>query len=196
MGRVVVLWTAVFALLCGVAQAGLPAAHQLSEDELQDEMARNRALKTYVSRNGVPDLAETHPLSDRPPWDAYEVVLYYLDGRREIRFARAAILGRPDIQLVRSERQLSSDEAAAVAARATRRGAAADLQGTRARAASDLQGSSARLAPDERAEAAARRAEHAANAVEAAAVSAERAADRAEAVTARMESAFHRALRK
>jgi hypothetical protein len=185
MARVVVVWVAAVALLCGVAGTGLTAPHQLSEDELRGEMARNRALNAYVARNGLPDVAETRPLADRPPWDAYEVVLYYLDSRTEIRFARAAILGQPDIQIVRYDRTLTDDDAAALAARADRRGAGAD-EPVRALTAG----------PEERAEAAAQRAERAASQVEAAALTAERAAERAEAVTARMESAFHRALRK
>ena len=174
MGRVVVVWMAALALLSGVARADVPASHQLSEDELRTEMGRNRARAAYVDRNGLPDVAETRSLSDRPPWDSYEVVLYYLDRRSEMRFARASILGRPEVQLVRSERTLSDAEVDALRDRVTRWN----------------------LKPDERAEAAARRAENAASTVETAALSAERAADRAEAVSARIESAFHSALRK
>lgn len=174
MGRVVVVWMAAVALLSGVARAGVPAPHQLSEEELRSEMARNRALAAYVDRNGLPDVAETQALADRPPWDAYEVILYYLERRSEMRFARASILGRPEVQLVRTERPLTDDEVAALRDRMTRW----------------------KLRPDERAEAAARRAENAASTVETAALSAERAAERAEAITARMESAFHRALLK
>lgn len=174
MGRVVVGWMVAVALLAGVARAVMPPPRQLSEDELQSEMAQNRALAAYVKRNGAPDVAETQALSDRPPWDSYEVILYYLDQRREMRFARASILGRPDVQLIHNERQLTEDEAAAMRDKIGRR----------------------RLSPDERAEAAARRAENAATTTENAALAAERAAERTEAVTARMESAYHRALLK
>ena len=174
MRRVVVGWMMAVALLSGVARAAMPAPHQLSEDELQGEMARNRALAAYVKRNGPPDVAEIQTLADRPPWDSYEVVAYYLDQRREMRFARASVLGRSEVQIVRAERTLTEDEAAAIRDRVGRRA----------------------LRPDERAEAAARRAENAAASIENAAGAAERAAERTEAVTARMESAYHRALLK
>jgi hypothetical protein len=163
-----------FVVLAEVARAAMPVPHQLSEDELASEMAQNRALAAYVKRNGPPDIAETRMLSDRPPWDAHEVVVYYLDRRTEMRFARASILGRSEVHTIRRERTLTEDEAAALRDRVGRRN----------------------LGPDERAEAAARRAENAASSTENAALAAERAADRTEAVTARMESAYHRALRK
>src|SRR5207244_8210522 len=79
---------------------------------------QNRALAAYVARNGMPDVAAWHFLADRPPWDDHEVTLDYLDARTEISFARASILGRPEIQLIRYQRTLSDEEAAALAPRA------------------------------------------------------------------------------
>jgi hypothetical protein len=174
MTRGVVLGTVWVIGVAGLAAATMRGARELTLEELRAEMARNRRLAAYVARNGLPDLAETHSLATRPPWDKYEVTLYYLDSRTEVGFARAFILGRPDIQLERYERTLTDEQLAALSTlpRLQRGGPAA------------------------RAEEAARRAEQAAARVEAAAESAERAAERAEAITTRMESAFHRALRK
>ena len=162
-------------LLGGVVVAGATQDGELTDAELRGEMAHNRALASYVVRNGMPDVAETHFLDDRPPWDDHEVTLYYLDMRKEIAFARAFILGRPEIQIVRYERPLTDEQVAALA--------------TRVRPGRGL-------GPAERAEDSARRAEDAAGRVEAAADSAERAADKAEAIASKMETAFHRALRK
>jgi hypothetical protein len=178
MRRRVVVWLVSVVALFGAAGAQARNERQLTEDELRAEMARNQTMAAYVNRNGLPDLAQTRFLADRPPWDDHEVTLYYFDAHKEIGFARALILGRPDIQITRYERDLTDEEIAALS--------------NRARLAPTTQG----LGPDERAEAAALRAENAAGRVEAAAATAERAAERAEAVTARMETSFHRALRK
>jgi septal ring-binding cell division protein DamX len=168
-------------LLASVAVASARGERELTDEELRAEIARNKALAAYVARNGDPDIAETRFLSDTPPWDDHEVTLYYLDSRKEIGFARAWILGRPEVQLQRYERPLTDEQIAALASRARPRATTTSM---------------AALGPDERAEGAARRAEAAASRVEAAADTAERAADRAEAVSSKMESAFHRALRK
>jgi hypothetical protein len=177
MGRGVGVWLGCAALLCGVAAVGAETGRELSNDELVAEMARNRTLAAYVERNGEPDVAERHFLADRPPWDAHEVTLYYLDQRKEIGFARAIILGRPEIHLVRYERPLSDAQVAALS--------------QRARPHAMVSGD-----PADRAEAAAQRAEDAAARVERAADAADGAAARAEAVVARMETEFQRALRK
>jgi len=171
----VVVWVAGAVLLAGIGVVGAGDEHQLNHEELRAEMARNRALATYVARNGEPDVAETHFLADRPPWDDHEVTLYYLDARTEIGFACAWILGRPEVQIERYERPLGDERVAAPAARAFHRGGREP-------------------GPAERAEDAARRAESAAGRVEMAAASAERAADRAEAVVGETESAPERAL--
>ena len=170
-------------LLVGVATANVLGEHDLSAEELRTEMVRNRALAAYVHRNGEPDVAETHFLSDRGPWDDHEVTVYYFDLHKEVGFARAYILGRPEVQLERYERPLTDEQIASLASRA-RKNAATQAVTT------------ASLGPGDRAEAAAQRAEAAAGRVEAAADAAENAAGRAEAVSNRMESAFHSALRK
>jgi hypothetical protein len=174
MRRVVVTWMVGLGSLAFVTAGGANGAHELTEEQLVSEMTRNRALAAYVARNGLPDVAETHHLSTRPPWDHDEVTLYYLEDRTEIGFARAFILGRPEVQIERYSRPLTDAQVAALSARPKLR----------------------RGDPTARAEDAALRAENAAGRVELAAASAERAADRAEAIAGKMESAFHRALRK
>jgi hypothetical protein len=151
-------------------------------------MAQNRALERYIERNGMPDLAATRFLADVPPWDDHEVALYYLDKRQEIGFARAAILGRPEVQMERYRRPLTDEQVAALATRARQRPLDAPP------AAAPPRGGA--LGPAERSEESARRAEEAAMRVERAADSAERAAERAEAVTSRMEQTFQQSLRK
>lgn len=187
MRRGVVVWMGGAFLLAGLAVAAARAERDLTDDELRAEMAQNKGMAAYIARNGMPDIAETHFLADKPPWDDHEVTLYYLDARKEIGFARASILGRPIVQIERYERALTDKQVAALSARArARRGAGAP-------AAAQL---GAGAGPVERAEDAARRAEDAAGRVEQAADATERAAERAESVVARMESAFHRSLRK
>ena len=205
MRSVVACLTFAIAMSTG-ALAGMKGGHELSDEELRTEIGQNRALAAYVARNGMPDVAEWHFLADRPPWDDHEVTLYYLDARTKISFARASILGRPEIQLVRYQGTLSDEEAAALAPRTGGRP-------TGTRSADDppdppVLGSAGMgpavdeppLAqpdqsdppvggPAEGAEAAAGRAEAAADRLEAAADSAEEAAGRAEAVTARLVSA-------
>ena len=175
MGRGVVVWMGCAILLCGVAVGAARAEHELSDEQLRIELARNNTMAAYVQRNGMPDVAEHHALTDRPPWDDHEVTLYYLEKRKEIGFARAWILGRPEIHLVRYERALSDEQVAALATRA------------RPRRTTDTMG------PADRAEAAAQRAESAAGRVELAADAAERAADKAESVVAKMETTGRRA---
>jgi len=166
-------------LLGGIAVANARGAHDLSDNELHSEMTRNRALAAYVARNGEPDVAESHFLVDTPPWDDHEVTLYYLDMRKEIGFARAWILGRPDVALQRYERPLTDEQIAMLSTRVRKTHA-----------------TPSGLGPDARAEDAARRAENAAGRVEAAADAAERAADRAEALASKSVSEFHKSLRK
>jgi hypothetical protein len=179
MRRGVALWTGCAMLLGGVALANARGAHDLSDEELRSEMSQNKALAVYVARNGEPDLAEAHFLADRPPWDDHEVTLYYLDARKEIGFARAWILGRPEIALQRYERPLTDEQVAMLSTRTRKTHAPATG-----------------LGPDARAEDAARRAENAAGRVEAAADAAEHAADRAEAIATKAVSVFHQSLRK
>src|SRR6266516_4639810 len=189
---------------CALLLAGAVAAHargdrELTNGELRAEMAKNSTLAAYVKRNGEPDVAESHFLADEPPWDDHEVTLYYLDARKEIGFARAWVLGRPEIQIKRYERPLTDAQVAALASRAKARAkqapaAAPDAPGEAAVPASAEQ--TASLSPDERAERSAARAEDAAGRVEAAAESAEHAAERAEAIAEKATRAFHHGVRK
>ena len=109
MRRGWVVWLGCLLALAALATPAL-ADRDLTEDELRDEMAENRALERYIERNGMPDLASTRFLADVGPWDDHEVALYYLDKREEIGFARAAILGRPEVQMERYRRPLSDDQ--------------------------------------------------------------------------------------
>jgi len=208
--RIVVACLTLAIAMSGGAFAGMKGGHDLSDEELRSEMSLNRALAAYVNRNGMPDVAETRFLADRPPWDDHEVALYYLDSRTEIRFARALILGRPDIQLVRFQRVLSEDDVEALAPRVRNR--PADMGSTDQPSDAPAPTSAMRPAveqvpvepqpeqaeqttdqsvvgPADRAEAAAARAEAAADRLEASADSAEEAAGRAESVTVRAVSA-------
>lgn len=177
-------------LLAGVAVTHARGERELTGDELRAEIAENRAMATYVARNGEPDLAETHFLADEPPWDDHEVTLYYLGARKEIAFARAYILGRPEIQIQRYTRPLSDAQVAALTARMKARAVPPPAEAV----APPEQ--MANLGPDERAERAAERAEDAAGRVESAAASAEHAADRAEAIAEKAESVARPARKK
>src|SRR5207253_8301511 len=127
MRRGVVAMAVVWAVVLGGARAGLARGdHEIDNDQLEVEMARNRALDDYVARNGKPDIAESRELADRPPWDDHEVTLYYFDAKKEIAFARAWILGRPSVHLERYERPLSDTEVAALSKRAHRKPGASE----------------------------------------------------------------------
>ena len=199
MRRGVVAMAVVWAVVLGGARAGLARGdHEIDNDQLEVEMARNRALAAYVARNGKPDIAESRELADRPPWDDHEVTLYYLDAKKEIAFARAWILGRPSVHLEHYERPLSDADVAALSKRALRKPGAGERPRMEPRAGGDPSATvkppasasvSASADPTERAEAAAQRAEAAAGRLEAAAAEAEHAADRAEASIEGMESA-------
>ncbi len=195
MGRGVGVWMGGAILVVGMGVGVAWAGHDLSEDDLRAEMARNRALSAYVERNGLPDVAETHFLADAPPWDDHEVTLYYFGPRKEVSFARAYILGKPDVQIEHYERSISEERVATLErhARLREREAghtqAAYAEATAPAGDSAVGAGERALGPGERAESAARRAEEAAARVEMAATSAEHAADRTEAVLGRLESA-------
>jgi hypothetical protein len=172
-------------LLALVGPVAAASSHDLDNDGLHKAIEANHALASYVRRNGMPDLAETRFLSDKPPWDRDEVALYYFDAHKEISFARAVILGDPSIHLERLERRLTDAEIEQLKPRAQQYGSC------------KTQVASAEPSdPTARAEAAASRAEAAAGRVEAAADAADRAADHAEAVAAKAESRFHKSLKK
>ena len=51
-------------------------------------------------------------LFDQLPWDTREITLYYLGTRKEISFARANVLGVPNVHLERYERKLTDADVA------------------------------------------------------------------------------------
>jgi hypothetical protein len=183
-------------LLAGVAVASARGERELTNDELRAEMSRNRALAAYVARNGDPDVAESHFLADAPPWDDHEVTLYYFEARKEIGFARAWILGRPDVHLERYERPLTDEHIAALSSRLHGKPMTHVEEPSPMAPPVQTEAAAPTMDPDARAEAAALRAEEAAARVEQAADTAEHAADRADAVTTEMQGAFQRALLK
>jgi hypothetical protein len=194
MRRGWVVWLGCSLVLAALA-APARAERDLTENELRDEMQHNRMLEAYIERNGMPDLATARFLADTQPWDDHEVALYYLDKRQEIGFARAYILGRPQVELERYRRPLTDEQVAALAARTRQRpldSPAPDL----APAPPPTPRRGGALSPLERAEESARRSEDAAMRVERAADAAERAADRAEAVTESIQTSFRESLKK
>ena len=200
------------ALFAASMPVGAAEPRTLSRGELRNEAKTNEELKLYLDRNGLPDVAEARPLSDKGPWDANEVALYYLDARREIAFSRAFLLGDPTVSVQRIERALTDEDVAALAAQPSLREGSggedvsvasatdgddpdagtvsADLPEVEviaSLASDDIDFTS--TDPADRAEAAAFRAEQAAGKVEEAAIRTERAAVRAEGVVDRMVAA-------
>jgi hypothetical protein len=175
-GRTVV-WTAAVALLVLAGTAGATHREELDRDGLKNQAAENKALRRYIRHNGAPDVAELKPILDQPPWDNHEVTLYYFANRKEISFARARVLGRPEVHIMRYERTLTDGDIRVLRERRGR--LAAVVVETPL-----CTGSAA-----ERAECAAGRAERAADQVDVAAERAEKAAARTEAVVEKMVAA-------
>ena len=164
--------------LAGPARA-MVEQHELDGDGLKKAAQENKALARYISHNGNPDVAEVKPILDQPPWDDHEVTLYYFKSRKEISFARARVLGRPEVYSKRYERVMTDADIRALQSRPKLVASAA----TTTKDPSACTGS----APS-RAACAADRAEAAADRVDAAATRAEAAADRTEAVVEKMAS--------
>ena len=176
-GRTVVWMVAVVVLaLAGSARAAHVEQQMLDRAGLKKEASANKALARYMRHNGYPDVAEVKPISDQPPWDDHEVTLYYLDIRKEISFARARVLGRPEVHSTRYERVLTDADVRALRAQGARIGDASAEVAPSACTGSAVQ----------RAECAAGRAENAADRVDIAAVRAEKAADKTEAIVEKM----------
>jgi hypothetical protein len=175
-GRTVV-WTAAAALLVLAGTGRAMQTEELDRDGLKKQAAENKALARYIRHNGSPDVAELKPILDQAPWDNHEVTLYYFATRKEISFARARVLGRPEVHITRYERTLTD----------------ADLRALRERrgrlAAVVVEAPLCTGTASERAECAATRAERAADRVDVAAERAEKAADRTEAVVEKMLAA-------
>ena len=175
-GRMVLVAVAVVMALAGVAGASHDG--MLDKTGLKKQAQENKALSRYLKYNGYPDLAEVKPITDQPPWDDHEVTLYYLKSRKEISFARARVLGRPDVHSTRYERVLTDADIRSLSSRAKLD--AADGPDV----ATGCTGNAVT-----RAECSAGRAEKAADRVELAATRAEKAADRTEAVVEKMAAA-------
>jgi hypothetical protein len=152
--------------------------HELDGDGLKKAAQENKALAGTSRHNGNPDVAEVKPILDQPPWDDHEVTLYYFKSRKEISFARARVLGRPEVYSKRYERVMTDADIRALQSRPKLVASA-----TTARARIRRR---ARAPASSRAACAADRAEAAADRVDAAATRAEAAADRTEAVVERM----------
>jgi hypothetical protein len=114
MRRGVVCGLLAVAVAAAVGHANSYDGRLLSLDDLKAEAKQNTELDQYMMRNGLPDVAESRTLADRPPWDGHQVTLYYLGTRKEISFARAFVLGKADIALTRYERDLTDADVAAV----------------------------------------------------------------------------------
>lgn len=114
MRRGVVCGVLTAVLVAGVAWANPYDGRLLTLQDLKAEANDNEELDAYMLRNGLPDVAESRVLSDRPPWDDHQVTLYYLGTRKEISFARALVLGKPNVAVTRYERDLSDADVAAL----------------------------------------------------------------------------------
>lgn len=182
-GRMVV-WAAVAVVVALAGAARASHEGMLDKAGLKKAAEENKALCRYLKYNGLPDAAEVKPIIDQPPWDDHEVTLYYLKSRKEISFARARVLGRPDVYSTRYERVLTDADIRTLSARAK-----VDT-GESVAVASACTGNAAT-----RAECSAGRAEKAADRVEVAATQAEKAADRTEAVVEKMSAASVRTKR-
>ena len=105
--RRVVIGVAAVLLLSTSGFAGVVESQLLSAEEIRLAAKENREVADFIERNGLPELAETRRLSNRPPWDDHEITLYYLEDRLEISFSRAVVLGEPNLAVMRYERALT-----------------------------------------------------------------------------------------
>jgi len=175
-----VVWVAVAVVVALAGAARASHEGMLDKAGLKKAVEENKSLARYIKYNGYPDMAELKPITDQPPWDDHEVTLYYLKSRKEISFARARVLGRPDVHEMRYERVLTDADIHTLSARAKLETTTAETVDV----ASACTGNAAT-----RAECSAGRAERAADRVDVAATRAEKAADRTEAVVEKMSAA-------
>jgi hypothetical protein len=189
MRRWMVVWT-VAAVVALAQSAAAVQEMDLDRAGLKAEASQNRALRQYLKRNGLPDVAQVRPVQDQPPWDDHEVTLYYIGMRKEISFARARILGHPEIHTTRYRRLMTDEDIRSLQAHTGR--LSADAGAKVATSTPTCTGSAT-----ERAECSATRAENVADRLDAAAEKTEQAADRTEAIATKMAahrtSAHHKA---
>jgi hypothetical protein len=175
--------------------AGAAAAEPtfLTRSELTKQAKQNGELRTYMERNGYPDVAEVRERLDSGQWENETVILYYLDAHKQIAFGMAHMYVE-DFGSHRSTQEMTDEEVAALsnvpsmrtpADEALAKIESHDLEATMAAEATSKN-------PADRAEAAAYRAEQAAAVVEEAAIRTEKAADRTEAVVEKMLAAAKR----
>ena len=112
MMRGVVCGLLAAVILATTASANQYDGHILTLSELKLEAEQNPTMDEYLSRNGLPDVAEARVVFDEPPWDNREVTLYYLGIRKEISFTRALVLGVPNVHLERYQRDLTDADVA------------------------------------------------------------------------------------
>jgi hypothetical protein len=165
----------------------------LTRSELTKQAKQNGELRTYLDRNGYPDVAEVRERLDSGQWENETVILYYLDAHKQIAFGMAHMYVE-DFGSHRFTQDMTDQEVAALSNMPSMR-TPADEALTKIES-HDLESIMAAEAtsknPADRAEAAAFRAEQAAMAVEEAAIRTEKAAGRAEAVVEKMLAAAKR----
>lgn len=153
-----------------VCDVGPPKS--LSMRSFRELLATDAAVRAVVRRIGMPYAAEMQRVRTESPWYSWELRTYYPDYDRMYAFARAFILGAPEISLLRFEGKIPLD---------------------RWRSAAVVQQAAY---SDGDAESAAVRAERAAEDAERLADQATRFADQADAVADRADQGFKRSLVK
>ena len=200
-------------LALAVRAEAIPAEPRfLSRSELKSEAKQNGELRTFLDRNGYPDVAEVRERLDSGQWENQTVILYYLDAHKEIAFGMAHMYVE-DFGSHRFTQVMTDEEVAALSTQPNMRtpeddrlasASTADAGNPSNASANSVDLTSAVAGdapvpadlasrdPADRAEAAAIRAEQAAGKVEEAAVRTENAAARAEAVVEKMVAAAKR----
>src|SRR5215510_5134077 len=88
-GVVVGILGGVVLALAAAAGAAMADPVFLTRSELKKEAKQNGELRTYMDRNGYPDVAEVRERLDSGQWENETVILYYLDAHKEIAFGMA-----------------------------------------------------------------------------------------------------------
>ena len=115
MRRMAAVWMAVG--LAVTIATGAAASEALDMTALKAQAKKNKALSRYLKMNGYPEVAEVKPVIDQAPWDNYEVTLYYLARHKEISFARARVLGQPEVHIMRYERTMTDADVRGISQR-------------------------------------------------------------------------------
>jgi len=120
-----------------VCDVGPPTA--LSMRSFKEMLATDSALRAVVRRIGMPYAAEMQRVRTESPWYSWELRTYYPDYDRMYAFARAFILGTPEISLLRFEGKIPVDrwKSATVVQQAAYSGGDAEGAAARAERAAD-----------------------------------------------------------